>query len=588
MAYNLNTFDGRSFATVEDGVVDQQISSSLNLIGKDVVGYGTYQNDNFLWLMEHFAGSIEPIHKVQGQIWFDKGALRPKVYDNAVWHQLAIMNVTSIEPSASVKSGDLWFDSVKGQLFIKNTGTGYTLVGPEKVFGYGKTRIESIEVLSSSTVGHAVLVMYADDEVIGTISIDEFDVKSTESLYTAGITRIGRGFTFVAGAEVKTDTNFTRNAFDETITGHWQFDNSSGISINNASIYTNITDDLVLETSGNNLIVNSGEVLFPGGTTILATSSSTISKIYVSELSGGTSIAPVTLTGQFGLTSSSKIFPNTDNFISLGKANARWNQVYTTSLNAGGETQLAQLLGNWQLTGNSTLDVTLGTFVVQDLTTGGDTIEGTLTGDWTFPGSSKLTLQGGALTLDQGNLEITAGNLTIGDGNFTIGAGIINALDATLKTRLITTGSTSTEGTITGNWSLSEGSQLRATYADLAEFYSSDNNYEPGTVLVFGGTEEVTKSAQASDTAAAGIVTTNPAYVLNEGLKGTRVCIALAGRVPCNVVGKVNKGDLLVTSYYPGHAEVSKAPKPGTIIGKALANKHTDGTGVIEVMVVRG
>ena len=120
MAYNLNTFDGRSFATVEDGVVDQQISSSLNLIGKDVVGYGTYQNDNFLWLMENFAGSIEPIHKVQGQIWFDKGALRLKVYDNAAWHQLAVMKVAGTEPAASVKGGDLWFDSNKEQLFIKN------------------------------------------------------------------------------------------------------------------------------------------------------------------------------------------------------------------------------------------------------------------------------------------------------------------------------------------------------------------------------------------------------------------------------------------------------------------------------------
>lgn len=588
MAYNLNTFDGRSFATVEDGVVDQQISSSLNLIGKDVVGYGTYQNDNFLWLMEHFAGTVEPIHKVQGQVWFDKTTLRLKVYDNAQWHQLAVMNVTGTEPSASVKGGDLWFDNTKEQLFIKNTGTGYTLVGPEKVFGYGKTRIESVEVLSSSTVGHAVLVMYADDSVIGTISFDEFDVKSTEALYAEGITHISKGFTFVNGAEVKTDTNFTRNAFDETITGHWSFNNDNGININDASIYTNTVNDLVLDTSGTRLVINSNEVTFPGGTTVLASSSSTISKIYVGEVSGGTSISPVTLTGQFGLSASSKMFPNTDNSISLGKANARWNQVYTTGLNAGGESQLAQLLGNWQLTGNSTLDVTLGTFVVQDLTTGGETTAGTLTGDWTLPGSSKLTLQGGALTLDEGNLEIPLGNLTIGDGNFTMGAGTINALDATLKTRLITTGSTSTTGTITGNWSYSEGSQLRATYADVAEFYSSDNNYEPGTVLIFGGEEEVTKSTQAGDTAAAGIVTTNPAYVLNEGLKGQRVCIALAGRVPCNVVGKVNKGDLLVTSYYPGHAEVSKAPKPGTIIGKALANKHTDGTGVIEVMVVRG
>ena len=125
-----------------------------------------------------------------------------------------------------------------------------------------------------------------------------------------------------------------------------------------------------------------------------------------------------------------------------------------------------------------------------------------------------------------------------------------------------------------------------AQYADLAEKYTADAEYTPGTVLVFGGTAEVTVDAVAGDTKVAGVVSTNPSYTMNSGLEAEHVAtVALTGRVPTMVVGPVRKGDLMVAAGL-GRAQSSIDPKVGSVIGKAL--EDFDGVeGTIEVVVGR-
>jgi hypothetical protein len=157
----------------------------------------------------------------------------------------------------------------------------------------------------------------------------------------------------------------------------------------------------------------------------------------------------------------------------------------------------------------------------------------------------------------------------------------------TLLTKTLSTGAAGNRGDVTGDWYIGSGSQFRATYADLAENYEGDQEYEPGTVLVFGGDKEVTTTKFVNDTRSAGVVTTNPAYVMNEEQTGIKVCIALAGRVPCKVVGRVKKGDMLTTSATPGYACKALNPTLGSIIGKALEDKDYGEAGVIQVAVGR-
>ena len=125
-----------------------------------------------------------------------------------------------------------------------------------------------------------------------------------------------------------------------------------------------------------------------------------------------------------------------------------------------------------------------------------------------------------------------------------------------------------------------------AQYADLAESYTADADYYPGTVVSFGGTQEVTISNTDSDRRIAGVVSTNPSYIMNSGLESDHVSIvALQGRVPTKVTGKVSKGDLMVSAGN-GRARAEQDPKLGAVIGKALEDFDGD-TGVIEVVVGR-
>ena len=163
-------------------------------------------------------------------------------------------------------------------------------------------------------------------------------------------------------------------------------------------------------------------------------------------------------------------------------------------------------------------------------------------------------------------------------------ASYLPTFTGTVGATALTTGSNVTVGTITGNWGLSAGSKLSATYADLAEYYEADAYYGPGTVLAFGGDKEVT-IAEDGTSRVAGVVSTNPAYAMNANCKGIATAIALQGRVPTKVRGTIQKGDMMVSGGN-GFARPSTAPHMGTVIGKALEN--FDGVeGIIEVAVGR-
>ena len=129
------------------------------------------------------------------------------------------------------------------------------------------------------------------------------------------------------------------------------------------------------------------------------------------------------------------------------------------------------------------------------------------------------------------------------------------------------------------------GTSTSANYADLAENYLADRPYVPCTVLEFGGTCEVT-SAEDGTRRVAGVVSTNPAHLMNSALTGDNVvALALQGRVPCKVRGKVCKGDMMISAG-GGYARSEFNPVLGSIIGKAL--EDFDGQeGIIEIVVGR-
>jgi len=166
--------------------------------------------------------------------------------------------------------------------------------------------------------------------------------------------------------------------------------------------------------------------------------------------------------------------------------------------------------------------------------------------------------------------------------------GLVNA--GSVQTPTLTTGANTTAGSITGNWTLTTGSRLESTYADLAEYYKGEEAYEVGTVVCFGGSKEIHVSDVKCSNRVAGVVSTNPAYIMNQGCSGIPVAVALQGRVPCKVTGKCEKGDLMVhdgqggaTAWY----HVATIMQPGVVIGKAIADKDNSELSIIEIAVGR-
>jgi hypothetical protein len=286
----------------------------------------------------------------------------------------------------------------------------------------------------------------------------------------------------------------------------------------------------------------------------------------------------VTITGD--------LVPNGNLTQTLGTATNRWSNLYV-----GGNTIF---LGNLQLKeasantfavftadGITQANIDAGAIDVSAITSGTSTIGiyGTGQAYMSVNGNANVLLASNASVLVNGAFSatgnITGGNLSVGTGTVSVG-NIVN----TNANGVGNIGSSATR--FNQVFALASSAQ----YADLAEKYTADADYESGTVVMFGGTEEVTACVNDACRRVAGVVSTNPAYIMNDGLESTHVAtVALTGRVPCKVTGTIRKGDLMVSAGN-GRARAEADPKVGTVIGKAL--EDFDGTdGTIEVVVGR-
>jgi hypothetical protein len=176
------------------------------------------------------------------------------------------------------------------------------------------------------------------------------------------------------------------------------------------------------------------------------------------------------------------------------------------------------------------------------------------------------------------------GNIA-GSGTSSLGA---TTLAGTLTSKAILPDTTTTYdiGSTSKKYNTVHAQATSAQYADLAEIYESDSEYEVGTVVIFGGDKEITVSSMGADPRVAGVISENPAYLMNS--EATGQAVALQGKVKCKVIGVIGKGDMLVThSQHPGVARKGNDPAMGTVIGKALENYNSIEIGTINIVAGR-
>jgi len=284
--------------------------------------------------------------------------------------------------------------------------------------------------------------------------------------------------------------------------------------------------------------------------------------------------------------------------------------------------RLATVTSNASIANANVTTGNIGSLYTQFISTGSPSTTGNIVGAWTVNGSASLNSQGGTA------VYITGGNLLIGNVNSQGGGNIGIRTDnyyyangtpvsfagtynngnvydyltgsnsvsrfsgsisvASVTTANITTGGNTIAGALTGNFTLTTGSRLQATYADLAERFEADQEYEVGTVVEIGGEKEITAVKLDLSDNVFGVVSNTAAYLMNQaaGSDKTHPPIALAGRVEVKAIGQVKKADRLVSAGN-GIARAAKAGEatPFNSIGRALADKTTDEIGLVLAIV---
>jgi cytoskeletal protein CcmA (bactofilin family) len=184
----------------------------------------------------------------------------------------------------------------------------------------------------------------------------------------------------------------------------------------------------------------------------------------------------------------------------------------------------------------------------------------------------------GAVTAAGGLQNTPIGNTTASTATFT-----------TVRTGNVipSAANVSTLGNSTTWYSAVYATAVQSYYADLAEKYIADQIYDPGTVVIFGGTEEITTTDKLGDTRVAGVISTDPAYLMN--MSSTGLPVALRGKVPVKIVGQVSKGDLLVTGDTPGHG-ISVGFRtdyaPNAVFAKSLVDDRSHDARVIWAVIL--
>ena len=307
---------------------------------------------------------------------------------------------------------------------------------------------------------------------------------------------------------------------------------------------------------------------------------------------GATTFGAVTVTGNLSANNLSSV--NNSN------ANAMFTSYLTVSANAS-------------IVDSTTTTANIGTLTTTAITTGAATTAGTLTGLWTINGGPGGT-NANAVIFNTGGIYISnsAGANLYGiktdkymyaNGTPISFAGTYansnvasflstyngNILSSNIQTPILTTGVSSNAGVITGNWTLSSGSRLNATYADLAERFEADDSYSPGTVVELGGDKEITAVRHDLSEDVFGVISNTAAYLMNSGAgnDSTHPPVAVSGRVQVKVTGPVRKGQRLVSAGNGiARAAIVGEASAFNTIGRSLTEKASTTIGTVEAIVM--
>jgi hypothetical protein len=536
MAYNITLTNGSTLISggLADGTIDNT-NSSLTLVGKNYPGYGIFLNQNMVKLMENFANGSQPTAPLPGQLWWNTttkylnvNTATTKGTASAVWKTIATMTYASSFTTTPVP-GEQWYDTTNGQLKVWN-GSTWIVIGPAATTATGNSgAIPDTIAAVSPAATYVVLKFFIDSVLVG--------IWSKEASFTtavSGFAQINRGL------NLSTDLSqaYYGNA-DVALSL-----SVSGVKVPGTAFVRNDTSGIITGALTLSGPASDGGITFGQ------------SADFVGSVSSGV----VTLRNQTN---------NKDLVLSL-----KTGGVQTPFFKGNFQTGLAEAYANPSA---SSPALTLATKSYVDSVTGGGG-----TGVSTF----------GASLNPSANVTYTLGNTTNRWSNVfseSTLVGNIYVANIYLGGDMLPQANVSSNiGSPTLWFDTFYGVSVQAQYADLAERFETDQPYDAGTVVAIGGINEITAEQQELSEDVFGVISTRAAYLMNGAAGGndTHPPVAVNGRVPVKVIGKIRKGDRLVSAGNGlARAGSKNEISPFNVIGRSLQDKLDSDEGIIEAIV---
>ena len=552
-SYTISHTDGTVYTILGEGIADTSLG--ISLLGQNYHNYGQLIANNFLQLLGNQSNPTQPVNPQQGQLWWNSTTKVLSVFDGSRFKPVSSSNVGTTTP-VQPKEGDQWWDTNTNQLKVYDTHAWIT-VGPLYQKGQLFSGILPEVVTDENGVLHTIASIQLDGQSVMVVSKDPtFNLQQGHSIN--GLTQLSPGLvltpnTSVTGTSLNSkqlggipaDQYVLKSATSSTMSGDLYVTGASGITIGEGTVL-NIAKD----SAGNfNAISTGGNVTISAGAGSLSVNTN----------------GSVTVAND----------PTVDKSVTTKGYVDRVTSIIDTNLRAYVDAQDAAIVSGSPIPTLKALSTAINNDANYHINTTAAINLRALNNSPTLTGTPRAPTPAASDSSTKIATTEFVKQVTSSFAQNTATGDILPTRD-----KVFNIGSPSMQ------FKDIYGTALHSLYADLAEIYSTDAVYRPGTVVVFGGTAEVTTSDQICDSRIAGVISTAPGYLMNHSAKGQAV--ALTGKVPCKVVGPVKKGDILVNSKFAGVATALPAGAwiPGCTIGKSLEDSNSDG--IRDVLIAVG
>lgn len=205
MSYKINKSDGTLLVDLIDGQIDTD-TTDLTLVGRNFNGYGEIFNENLIKLLENFKNTAPPPNPLEGQLWFDSGEGRLKVYNGLQWKATDTTNVSPTQPD--LISGDIWIDNGNKQIYFSDGSSELILAGPIYTSDQGKTGFDVITILDSFNVSRVVARLLIGSTPVAIISKNTFIAATTPTNVS-----LLAGFSFNIETGINLSTSYSNFKF---------------------------------------------------------------------------------------------------------------------------------------------------------------------------------------------------------------------------------------------------------------------------------------------------------------------------------------------------------------------------------------